>query len=263
MPAGVTVFPMKRTENSAWYLSRAREHLEDGRGDEIDRCLHRANAEIDLMAILDCTEDEKVRELAGSALLKLLDYYEVCERVIARHEARGQWDAFRLKHRLLSGQALELSALAVRQPDAPCSPFKARQLNLVLRPLKEEMEEVMAVPLGLVSEDGGHTYSDVSLLLRTYLDVCEAYVRRFYKGNPPELPELPSNWAASLIQDQILTFCRETPRSITEIGAYLGYKDKKTTRKYLNPLLEEGLLGRTVPDKPCSRKQRYLTARNV
>ena len=254
---------MKRTENSAWYLQRAKEKLDDGRGDEIDRLLHRYNAEIDLMSILERCEDEEIRYLAGSALLKLKDYHEVCERVIARHESRGAWDEFRLKHRLLNGLALELSSLAARRPDAPCDAFKARQLNRVLQPLKEEMEEVMSVPLGLVSEDGVHTYSDVSLILRTYLDVCEAYVLRFYKGNPPELPELPSDWAASLIRDQILTFCRETPRSITEIGAYLGYKDKKTTRKYLNPLLKEGLLGRTVPDKPNSRNQRYLTARNV
>ena len=52
-------------------------------------------------------------------------------------------------------------------------------------------------------------------------------------------------------------------RMALELGAYLGYKDKKTTRKYLNPLMKEGLLGRTVPDKPNSRNQRYLTARNV
>jgi hypothetical protein len=43
----------------------------------------------------------------------------------------------------------------------------------------------------------------------------------------------------------------------------LGYKDKKTVRKYLNPLLDRGLLARTVPDKPNSRNQRYITARNV
>ena len=139
----------------------------------------------------------------------------------------------------------------------------ARRLNLVLRPLKEEMEEVMGVPLSLIPEESLLSYSDVSMILRTYLDVCEGYVRRFYKGNPPVLPELPPNWAASLIRDQILTFCRERPKSILEIGAFLGYKDKKTTRKYLNPLLTEGLLARTVPDKPNSRNQRYLTARNV
>ena len=121
----------------------------------------------------------------------------------------------------------------------------------------------MGVPLSLIPEESLLSYSDVSMILRTYLDVCEGYVRRFYKGNPPVLPELPPNWAASLIRDQILTFCRERPKSILEIGAFLGYKDKKTTRKYLNPLLTEGLLARTVPDKPNSRNQRYLTARNV
>lgn len=240
---------MQRTESSPWYLTRAKEQLDDGRCDSIGRFLHMTNAEIDLMTILEQSEDKKIQALAGSALLKLKDYYEVCERVIDRHEARGQWDAFRLKHRLLNGLALELSSLAARQPDAPCSPFKARRLNLVLRPLKEEMEEVMAVPLGLVSEEGGHSYSDVSLILRTYLDVCEAYVLRYYEGNPPQVPEVPPNWTATLIRDQILTFCREKPRTILEIGEYLDYKDKKTTRKYLNPLLCEGLLVRTVPDK--------------
>ena len=61
---------MKRTENSAWYLQRAKEKLDDGRGDEIDRLLHRYNAEIDLMSILERCEDEEIRYLAGSALLK-------------------------------------------------------------------------------------------------------------------------------------------------------------------------------------------------
>ena len=58
-------------------------------------------------------------------------------------------------------------------------------------------------------------------------------------------------------------YCMDQPRGILEIGALLGYKDKKTIRKYLNPLLEEGLIGRTVPDRPNSRNQKYITARNV
>ena len=63
--------------------------------------------------------------------------------------------------------------------------------------------------------------------------------------------------------NQILLFCMDQPRSITEIGRFLGYAEKKTTRKYLNPLLEEGLIGRTVPDKPNSRNQRCITLRTV
>ena len=58
-------------------------------------------------------------------------------------------------------------------------------------------------------------------------------------------------------------FCREEPKTILQIGDLLGYRDKKTIRKYLNPLLSEGLLARTVPDKPNSRNQRYITAQLI
>ena len=75
---------------------------------------------------------------------------------------------------MLNGLALELSHLAERQPEQICDAFKAQQLNLVLRPLKKQMEKDMGVPLSLVSEDGENTYSDVSLMLRIYLDVSAA-----------------------------------------------------------------------------------------
>ena len=58
-------------------------------------------------------------------------------------------------------------------------------------------------------------------------------------------------------------YCTDEPKSVLQIGDMLGYKDKKTVRKYLNPLLDRGLLARTVPDKPNSRNQRYITARNI
>ena len=71
------------------------------------------------------------------------------------------------------------------------------------------------------------------------------------------------DYAASLIRERILLFCRDEPKSILQIAEMLGYKDKKTVRKYLNPLLAEGYLARTVPDKPNSRNQRYITARDI
>ncbi len=60
------------------------------------------------------------------------------------------------------------------------------------------------------------------------------------------------------VPQRILEFCTE-PRSILEIAKYLGYKEKKTVRKYLIPLLEQGRIAMTVPDKPNSRLQKYIT----
>ena len=60
------------------------------------------------------------------------------------------------------------------------------------------------------------------------------------------------------IEKRILAFCI-IPRGILEISEYLGYKDKKTVRKYLNPLISFGRIAMTIPDKPSSRFQKYVT----
>ena len=56
----------------------------------------------------------------------------------------------------------------------------------------------------------------------------------------------------------IISYCREA-HSIREIAKMLGYKDKKTVRKYLDPLLDDGRIAMTIPDKPNSRNQKYIT----
>lgn len=61
------------------------------------------------------------------------------------------------------------------------------------------------------------------------------------------------------IQERIILYCTNEPHSILEIAAMLGYKDKKTVHKYLDPLLEQGRIARTIPDKPNSRNQKYIT----
>lgn len=59
-------------------------------------------------------------------------------------------------------------------------------------------------------------------------------------------------------QDRVLEFCR-TPKSISEIAAMLGVKDKKWARKkYVTPLLGTKLQ-MTIPDKPNSQNQKYQT----
>lgn len=42
-----------------------------------------------------------------------------------------------------------------------------------------------------------------------------------------------------------------------EIDEHMGIKDRKTVRKYLNALIEQGRITRTVPDKPNSQFQKY------
>lgn len=60
---------------------------------------------------------------------------------------------------------------------------------------------------------------------------------------------------------KILRFC-STPKSITEITAMLGLKDKKwVRRKYLRCLIGNGL-ELTIPDKPTSQNQKYRTTQN-
>ena len=57
----------------------------------------------------------------------------------------------------------------------------------------------------------------------------------------------------------ILEFCRE-PKSVKEIMEYIGLKHRPTfIYDYLNPLLEKNKLQMTIPDKPKSRNQKYIT----
>ena len=56
----------------------------------------------------------------------------------------------------------------------------------------------------------------------------------------------------------IMDFCIE-PRSLKEIIEYFGYKNARGFReKYINPLLKENKLIKTIPDKPRSRNQKYI-----
>ena len=57
-----------------------------------------------------------------------------------------------------------------------------------------------------------------------------------------------------------MLFCSE-PKGILEIAEYLHYKDKKSVHKYLDPLILQGRIALTVPDKPNSKNQKYVTIR--
>jgi predicted transcriptional regulator len=58
---------------------------------------------------------------------------------------------------------------------------------------------------------------------------------------------------------KVLSACVE-PRSSAEIQMLTGMKHRETfQRNYLDMLLKDGLIERTIPDKPRSRHQRYRT----
>ncbi len=60
---------------------------------------------------------------------------------------------------------------------------------------------------------------------------------------------------------KVLQFCK-TPRKLREIMEFLGLKHRPTfMENVLNPLLKAGKLRRTIPDKPRSRFQKYLTVK--
>lgn len=72
---------------------------------------------------------------------------------------------------------------------------------------------------------------------------------------PVELIDLYNNLPYA---ERILEFCIN-PRSILEIIDMLGFKEKKSGRGYVTPLLEQGRLAMTIPDKPNSKNQKYIT----
>ena len=57
----------------------------------------------------------------------------------------------------------------------------------------------------------------------------------------------------------ILKFCK-TPRSIAEIMAEIDIKTAKYLKtEYLQPLINNGSIAETIPDKPKSKYQKYVT----
>ena len=64
------------------------------------------------------------------------------------------------------------------------------------------------------------------------------------------------------LQERILDFCSE-PKSLREIADFLGASNKKKVKsKYLDNILGSKIV-MTIPDKPNSRLQKYVTVRQT
>jgi ATP-dependent DNA helicase RecG len=79
-------------------------------------------------------------------------------------------------------------------------------------------------------------------------------------ATPQVTPQVTEQVTEQVERTQIiLEFCH-TPRSRGEIQGVVNIKDREYFRRdVLQPLLIEGLLIATIPDKPTSSKQRYIT----
>lgn len=61
------------------------------------------------------------------------------------------------------------------------------------------------------------------------------------------------------VGNKILEYCK-VARTKKEIAEFIDFKNLTyMTRKYLKPLLEEKKLLYTIPEKPQSRLQKYIT----
>ena len=59
-------------------------------------------------------------------------------------------------------------------------------------------------------------------------------------------------------EERILAFCA-VPRTIHEIMEILDVKERKSARRHIKPLVEKGRLAMTLPDKPKSKNQKYIS----
>lgn len=139
----------------------------------------------DLEEMNNLSSDPEMDRAISDLKVHLDDFLDACvESLVEQEEEEAEADEaelFDLRHRQLVGLAEEIAVLARKRPEQPCRAFKAEQVNLVLRPLKDEMEEALGMTLRLVDGDGSLSYSDVSLLLRTYLDLSAVYALRHYQ----------------------------------------------------------------------------------
>ena len=98
-------------------------------------------------------------------------------------------------------------------------------------------------------------------VFRTVIPLTSIAVEKVGPQNEGRRPphDTPYDAPHDTPHERILAFCTE-PRSKTEIMRHCGYQDSKHfTRKYLKPLLESGQLQMTLPEKPQSHNQKYVT----
>ncbi len=79
------------------------------------------------------------------------------------------------------------------------------------------------------------------------------------KSGPKSSDQVSDQVGSDAVVEKILEFCK-VARTKKEISEHIGYKNLTyMTRTYIKPLLESGKLTYTIPEKPQSRLQKYVT----
>ena len=60
--------------------------------------------------------------------------------------------------------------------------------------------------------------------------------------------------------EKLRSFCQK-PKTLQEIGAFLGVKDRRTARKYVNQAIEDGCIRMTIPGVPTHPQQKYIAVK--
>ena len=85
-----------------------------------------------------------------------------------------------------------------------------------------------------------------------------------YESTQDERNNTQDNTQDNTLTDKarkILTICKE-PKSKQEIVEFLGYKTIKSIKTEMEELLKTGRLNMTIPHKPNSRNQKYITVKD-
>lgn len=88
-------------------------------------------------------------------------------------------------------------------------------------------------------------------------NACDKYMNLLRGDN--QHPNHYPNQNGQDMNKLIIEFCKE-PKSVQEIMDYVGIESRTTfRRKYLLPMLEQGELSMTIPDKVSSKNQKYFS----
>lgn len=118
-----------------------------------------------------------------------------------------------------------------------------------------------------IEDDGTITGIDnytkkVNEILRAPFDFCRPFMLLVTIKNKKmdNTTQVATQVATQVVvQNKILEYCAQ-PRKKSEIAEYCGFKGiKNFTKNYLKPLLDSGKITMTIPDKPKSQNQKYIT----